>query len=82
MGMPFPCGLAATADSAPHLVPWAWAVNGCASVIGAIAATLLAVEAGFTAVIVTAVLLYGVAAVTSPRAFDTIAAARTPFAPS
>jgi hypothetical protein len=43
MGMPFPAGLARVAASAERLVPWAWGVNACASVIGAIAATLAAV---------------------------------------
>ncbi|MGC9333261.1 MAG: hypothetical protein ACP5JJ_03875, partial [Anaerolineae bacterium] len=32
MGMPFPGGLAWLRDRAPGLVPWAWAINGCASV--------------------------------------------------
>jgi SAM-dependent methyltransferase len=36
MGMPFPLGLARTAGGAPFLVPWAWGVNGCASVVAAI----------------------------------------------
>ncbi len=61
MGMPFPLGLALVARRAPPLVPWAWGVNGCASVVGAVAATLLAVEAGFSAVVVLALLLYGLA---------------------
>ncbi len=66
MGLPFPCGLAATADVAGDLVPWAWAVNGCASVIGAVAAALLAVELGFTTVIVMALALYALAAASAP----------------
>jgi len=67
MGMPFPLGLARTAARAPALVPWAWGVNGCASVVAAILATVLAIHAGFAAVVVLAVLLYGLAAAAFPR---------------
>ena len=66
MGMPFPLGLARTAASAPSLVPWAWGVNGCASVVAAILATLLAIHVGFAAVVVLAVLLYALAAAMFP----------------
>jgi hypothetical protein len=62
MGMPFPLGLASLADTAPGFVPWAWGLNGLASVAGAVLATLLAIEAGFRVVVVVAVLLYIVAA--------------------
>jgi hypothetical protein len=58
MGMPFPLGLATLAAGAPRLVPWAWGINGCASLISAVLATLLAIHFGFTAVIMVAVLLY------------------------
>ena len=47
MGMPFPLGLARLAEHAPDLIPWAWAINGCASVISAVLATLLAIHLGF-----------------------------------
>jgi hypothetical protein len=58
MGMPFPLGLRRLADHAPDLIPWAWSINGCASVISAVLATLLAIHAGFTVVIATALALY------------------------
>jgi SAM-dependent methyltransferase len=58
MGMPFPLGLAALSQRAPELVPWAWGINGCASLISAVLATLLAIHFGFTLVILVAVLLY------------------------
>ena len=67
MGMPFPAGLARVAASAEGFVPWAWGVNACASVIGAIAATLAAVHFGFTAVLIAAILLYALAAACAPR---------------
>jgi spermidine synthase len=62
MGMPFPLGLSRVAARAPDLVPWAWGVNGCASVISAVLASLLAMHLGFTAVVACAVLLYLAAA--------------------
>ena len=58
MGMPFPLGIARVAQAGPELVPWAWGINGCASVISAILATVLAIHIGFTAVVAVAVLLY------------------------
>ena len=63
MGVPFPMGLERVARSRPEGVPWAWAVNGCASVVAAVLATLLAVHLGFTAVVLVAGGVYGVAAV-------------------
>jgi len=62
MGMPFPLGLKHVAKTAPDFVPWAWGINGFASVMSAVLATLLAIEFGFTFVIVLALLLYAIAA--------------------
>ncbi len=62
MGMPFPLGLARVAERAPDLVPWAWGINGCASVISAVLATLLAINIGFSGVVGLAVGLYLLAA--------------------
>jgi spermidine synthase len=67
MGMPFPIGISRLAEHTPGLIPWAWGINGCASVISAVLATLLAMHFGFTAVVVTAVAMYVVAAVSLPR---------------
>ena len=58
MGMPFPIGLSSIAEQAHAYLPWAWGINGCASVISAVLATLLAIHFGFNAVIVVALLLY------------------------
>jgi hypothetical protein len=57
MGLPFPFGLAWLEERAPGLVPWAWAVNGCASVAASVLAAILALSYGLTAVM----LLGGVA---------------------
>ncbi|MGD9264190.1 MAG: hypothetical protein PVJ71_00275 [Lysobacterales bacterium] len=58
MGMPFPLGLDVVASRAPAWIPWAWGVNGCASVVSAILAMLLAIHLGFAVVIFLAVALY------------------------
>jgi hypothetical protein len=63
MGLPFPLALSQLSRQASALVPWAWGINGCASVIAAVLGTLLAMELGFTAVVVFALDLYVVAAV-------------------
>ena len=62
MGMPFPLGLTRVARLDPAFVPWAWGLNGCASVVSAAAATLLAMHLGFSATVAIAVCLYGLAA--------------------
>jgi len=62
MGMPFPIGLSRLAAGAPDYIPWAWGINGFASVISASLATLLAIEFGFTIVLLLAIGLYLLAA--------------------
>jgi hypothetical protein len=64
MGMPFPLALSRVSARAPALVPWAWGINGCASVLSAVLATLLAMNVGFTQVTLIAIALYLVAAAT------------------
>ena len=59
MGMPFPLGLRRVAMTAPGFIPWAWGINGFASVISAALATLLAIQFGFNFVLLAAVVLYG-----------------------
>ena len=67
MGVPFPVALSELSASSSVLIPWAWAINGCASVVSAVLAALIAVQWGFSVVIVLAVLLYVLAAVYFPR---------------
>ena len=62
MGMPFPLGLKHVAKTARDFIPWAWGINGFASVMSAVLATLLAIEFGFTFVILSALALYAIAA--------------------
>ena len=68
MGMPFPLGLRRLAASAPGWIPWAWGINGCASVVSAVLATVLAIHLGFTAVVALAAVLYGLAGSLAPPA--------------
>src|SRR4029453_4436222 len=53
MGMPMPTGIRLLADRAPALVPWAWGVNGAASVLGSVGAIALAMMAGFNGTLLT-----------------------------
>ena len=75
MGMPFPLALTRLQADEPRLVPWAWGINGCASVISAILATLLALHLGFSMVLLAAVALYALAAL----AFPAVARHRAPL---
>ena len=61
MGMPFPLGMARLGKTAPAFIPWVWGVNGCASVLSAVMATILAIHFGFTVVVISALMLYGMA---------------------
>ncbi len=58
MGMPFPLGIDRLQRHHPHLIAWAWGINGYASVVSAILATCLAIAFGFNVVILLAVGIY------------------------
>jgi hypothetical protein len=62
MGMPFPLGLRQLGQSNAELLPWAWAINGCASVLAGPLATLVALSVGLPAVLLAASGCYVVAA--------------------
>jgi hypothetical protein len=64
LGWPFPAGLRVMARTSPALVPWAWGVNGCASVVGAVLGKLLSISFGFHWTTILACALYVIAAVT------------------
>lgn len=51
MGLPFAAGLRVVERHHVALVPWAWAVNGSFSVISAVLAVIIALSAGFSAVL-------------------------------
>ncbi|MDO8127712.1 MAG: hypothetical protein Q6359_10870, partial [Candidatus Brocadiales bacterium] len=58
MGIPFPIGIRWLEERAGGLIPWAWAVNGCTSVLASILAMMLALSIGFTGVILFAAIAY------------------------
>jgi hypothetical protein len=62
LGLPFPGGLARAATVAPARIPWLVAINGWASVVGAVAASMIAIAWGFRALILLAAACYALAA--------------------
>ncbi len=65
MGIPFARGLAAIRP-VTDLLPWAWAINGGASVISGVLAVLLALSGGFSGVLWAGAALYGIAWLARP----------------
>lgn len=63
MGMPFPLGVVHFGSMHRSWIPWAWAINGSASVITAVAAMLLALSYGIQSVIIGAAAMYAAAAI-------------------
>ena len=51
MGIPFPLALKTLGESHGRLIPWAWAVNGCFSVLAPLLAIMLAMALGFQMVL-------------------------------
>jgi predicted membrane-bound spermidine synthase len=70
MGMPMPTGIRMLAHSSPELIPWAWGVNGATSVMGSVAALVIAILTGFNQALVIGASLYLLAIffITRPRA--------------
>lgn len=58
MGIPFPLAVRVAGERAPTAIPWLWAVNGCASVVSAILAAMLALNGGFSLVMMVGALAY------------------------
>lgn len=64
LGIPFPSGLTAVAKKSNHLVPFAWGINGCFSVVSASVVLLISVSAGYKIVLLISILCYMLAALT------------------
>ncbi len=67
LGMFMPLGLGTVADLTEHkseYVAWGWAVNGFASVVGAVLSTMLAMTFGFHVVMIVALVIYAIAVAT------------------
>jgi hypothetical protein len=58
LGVPFPRGIGWLERRAIGLIPWAWGVNGAASVIASVSAALLALSFGFSWVLLAGALCY------------------------
>ncbi len=56
----FPLGIRIAERANPRLVPWAWAVNGCATVIGTLVAVIAGMSSSFTIVTLIALCAYAV----------------------
>ncbi len=67
MGLPFPLGLGWLARRSPGLVPWVWAVNGCASVIGGVVAAMVALSFGLRSTVLLGAACYLVALLAAVR---------------
>lgn len=67
MGMPFPLAIARLSRADSRLLPWAWVINGAASVLGGAITVMLAMSSGFDAVFWAAAALYLVAALSYGR---------------
>ncbi len=74
MGIPFPAAMSVLGRVHDEMIPWAWGINGFASVMSPILATLIAMEFGFRVLITVALLLYLLAVCLFP------ADSSTPFA--
>lgn len=61
MGMPFPIGLRLLSEHNKVMIPWAWGINGCFSVISTVLAAIIAVEAGYFWVMLAACIAYSLA---------------------
>ena len=68
MGIPFPTGIRNLGEHSPRLIPWAWAVNGCASVLAPILTIMLAMAVGFQTVMWLGAGAYFLAFLTFPAA--------------
>jgi len=58
LGVFFPTGLQAVHKRAPSYLPWAWGINGCASVYGSFVAIKLAILVGFTSTLLVGAATY------------------------
>ncbi len=65
LGLPFPLGLSRTGSGG--FMPWAWGLNGAFSVVSTPLANLIALQLGYSAVLLTAFCLYVVARIAFPR---------------
>jgi hypothetical protein len=61
MGMPFPTGMRVLGQLNERLIPWAWAINGCMSVLAPVLAVMLALSLGYKSVLLLGAATYVIA---------------------
>jgi len=61
MGLPMARGIVWLRREDADTIPWAWAINGCASVIGSVAAAIMALSWGYVAVMELGAVCYAAA---------------------
>jgi hypothetical protein len=66
LGAHAPLGVRLVAARDEALVPWCWGLNGAASVVATAGGTLLAMQAGFSAVLIAGAACYAIAAAAAP----------------
>jgi hypothetical protein len=71
MGMPMPTGIRILRMQAPEIIPWAWGINGAASVTGSVAALVIALLTGFNQALIVGAVLYVAAALLMSRSKTT-----------
>lgn len=59
LGVPFPTAIRSLQNETPALVPWAWSINACASVLATLAVVLISMQAGFRVTLLLTAALYG-----------------------
>lgn len=67
MGMPFPTGLKLLSEGGAATVEWAWAINAGASVLGSVAAMVIAIHFGLALTLLCAALAYALAGMWSRK---------------
>ncbi|MBI5099140.1 MAG: hypothetical protein HZB30_07855 [Nitrospirae bacterium] len=58
MGIPFPTGMKILGEKSQTLIPWAWAINGCLSVLAPILTIMIALATGFQVILGLSALTY------------------------
>jgi hypothetical protein len=58
MGIPYPNGLDSLQARKPHLLPWAWGMNGGLSLVGSALARLVSVGSGFPVLLKLGIVVY------------------------
>lgn len=58
LGHPFPIGLKHVESRRHDMIPWAWGLNGAASVLGSVGAIGIAMLAGYTTVVIVGTICY------------------------